>query len=62
MHRKLSIVLSFLVLALAIAPAAADALEVESAEGWLRDSAGAVATGWSAAGPTPRPRTRRRSS
>lgn len=41
MTRKLSIVLSLLALALAIAPAAANALEIESVEGWLRDSAGA---------------------
>jgi hypothetical protein len=41
MSRKLSIVLSLLALALAIAPSGAAALEIEAAEGWLRDSAGA---------------------
>ncbi|HEX4306599.1 MAG TPA: hypothetical protein VHZ54_11210 [Solirubrobacterales bacterium] len=41
MTRKLSIVLSLLVFALAVVPAAADALEVENAEGSLRDSSGA---------------------
>jgi hypothetical protein len=41
MSRKLSIVLSLLALALAIAPSGAAALEIEAAEGWLRDSSGA---------------------
>jgi hypothetical protein len=41
MSRKLSIVLSLLALVLAVAPAAADALEIENLEGSLSDSAGA---------------------
>jgi hypothetical protein len=41
MSRKLSIVLSLFALALAIAPSGAAALEIEQAEGWLRDSTGA---------------------
>jgi hypothetical protein len=41
MTRKLSIVLSLLASVLAVVPAAAGAFEVENAEGWLRDSAGA---------------------
>jgi hypothetical protein len=40
MSRKLSIVLSLLALALAIAPSGAAALEIEHVEGWLRDSTG----------------------